>query len=97
MTVPRRALGEVGELADLKVETFMVQPQHWVNDHTVAEIHLVAAGAGFVAAIKRGGKTITNPKPFETLVVDDVLYLVAAGGRVSEMVSLLERGELESS
>jgi CPA2 family monovalent cation:H+ antiporter-2 len=95
MTVPRRALGEVGELADLKVETFLVLAEHWVHDTTLAEVHLFAAGAGFVAAIKREGKTITNPKPFATITAGDVLYLVASGGRLADLITILERGEPE--
>lgn len=92
MTLPRRVLGELDELSALKIETFLIRPEHWAVDRTVAEIHLCAPGAGFVAGIKRAERTITNPKPFETLEADDVVYLVVGAGGVHVFADVLARG-----
>jgi CPA2 family monovalent cation:H+ antiporter-2 len=92
LTVPRRMLGESHELAELKFETFLVGESHWAVGRTIAEFHLVAAGAGFVVAIGRGGQTHTTPKAFETFAQGDLIYVVASGAQVGAALDLLERG-----
>jgi monovalent cation:H+ antiporter-2, CPA2 family len=91
MTVPRRMLGEIGELRDMKIETFLVRPSDWIREHTIAELHLIFAGAAFVVALARRGKIKTVPKAFESLEPGDVIYLVLASGEAS-VLELLERG-----
>ncbi len=91
MTVPRRMLGEIAELRELKIETFLVRPGDWVLDHTVAELHLIFAGAAFVVALGRAGETKTNPKAFETIQAADVIYLVV-GSKAGGVIEMLERG-----
>src|SRR5262249_26672354 len=48
VTVARRMLGEVHELRDLKVETFLVRTEHWAYDRTIAEFHLIVGGGAHV-------------------------------------------------
>jgi CPA2 family monovalent cation:H+ antiporter-2 len=94
MTLPRKVLGELDELAGLKIETYLVRAGHWAAEATIAEVHLQAAGAGFIAGLRRGERTLMNPKPFESLQVDDVLYLlVSSKGGARHMLEILELGE----
>jgi CPA2 family monovalent cation:H+ antiporter-2 len=90
LTVPKRMLGEIGELRDLKVETFLVREGDWALGRTVAEFHLVVAGAAMIVALRRGGGTRTAPRPFEEFEAEDVIYFV--GERLSEARRLLGAG-----
>jgi K+/H+ antiporter YhaU regulatory subunit KhtT len=92
MTVPRRMLGEIGELRALEVETFLVRAEHWACNSTIADLHLFAAGGFFVVALGRVGKTQSNPRAFETLRAGDVVYMVLDGGRSEAAQALLEKG-----
>jgi CPA2 family monovalent cation:H+ antiporter-2 len=92
VTVARRLLGEMHELRDLKVETFLVRAEHWANDVTLAEFYLVVGGGAHVVAIRRGEKTLHNPRPFETMAVGDIVYLVGDGPQVRGALRLLADG-----
>jgi monovalent cation:H+ antiporter-2, CPA2 family len=92
MTVARRMLGEINELAELKIETFLVRDGHFAHDQTIAAIHLIAAGAGFVVALGRAGVVTPNPKAFETLQDGDVVYIVVGDAKVEQVLELLEKG-----
>jgi CPA2 family monovalent cation:H+ antiporter-2 len=92
VTVARRLLGEVHELRDLKVETFLVRAEHWANDRTLAEFHLIVSGRAHVVAVHRHDRTIHNPRAFETFEVGDVIYLVGDGPQVREALHLLAEG-----
>jgi K+/H+ antiporter YhaU regulatory subunit KhtT len=91
MTVPRRMLGEIAELSELKIETFLVRTDHFCHGCTIAELHLFFAGSAFVVALGRAGKTSTNPKAFESIQAGDVLYLVV-GAKAANVIDLLEKG-----
>jgi CPA2 family monovalent cation:H+ antiporter-2 len=90
VTVPRRMLGEIGELAQLKVESFQVRPGNWAENTTLAEFHLVIAGGATVLGMSRDGMTQFHPRAFETMRAGDILYL--AGEQLATAVTLLERG-----
>lgn len=92
VTVARRMLGEVHELRDLKVDTFLVRAEHWANDRTLAEFHLIVGGGAHVVALRRKERTIHNPRAFETLEVADILYLVGDGPQVRQAMHLLAEG-----
>jgi CPA2 family monovalent cation:H+ antiporter-2 len=91
MTVPRRMLGEIAELRELKIETFLVRQGDFAHDATIAELHLILAGTAFVVALGRKGETKTNPKAFESIQAGDVIYLVV-GTKAEGVIELLGRG-----
>ena len=90
LTVPKRMLGEIGELRELKVETFLVRESDWALGRTVAEFHLVVAGAAMIVALRRAGVTRSAPRPFESFEAQDVIYFV--GERLNEARTLLGAG-----
>jgi CPA2 family monovalent cation:H+ antiporter-2 len=90
VTVPRRMLGEIAALAELKVESFQVRADHWICGSTLAEFHLIIAGAATVLGMSREGMTQFHPRAFETMKEGDILYL--AGDNLALAVALLEKG-----
>ena len=96
VTVARRLLGEMQELSDLKVETFLVRERHWANDRTLAEFHLIVSGGAHVVAIGRAGQMSHNPRAFETIRPGDVIYLVGDGPQVIGALRLLAEGPSET-
>jgi monovalent cation:H+ antiporter-2, CPA2 family len=93
LTVPKRMLGEIGELRDLKVETFLVRESDWAFGRTVAEFHLLVAGAATIVALGRTGGTQAVPRPFESFAMGDVIYFVGRG--LSDARRLLGEGPPE--
>jgi len=94
--VAGRLLGEMQELSDLKVETFLVCEAHWANDRTLAEFHLIVSGGAHVVAIGRAGEMVHKPRAFETIRSGDVIYLVGEGPQVLGALLLLAEGPPET-
>jgi K+/H+ antiporter YhaU regulatory subunit KhtT len=74
---PRALLGSLpDEIQRMPVSTHRIEPGHWADGKTVAELNLRALTNASVLAVHRGEKYMTSFPPSERLHHGDVLYLV---------------------
>jgi CPA2 family monovalent cation:H+ antiporter-2 len=94
-TVPRRTLGEHGDLALLKIENVLIPAGGAADGRSAAEMQLRSATGALVVAVRRGGQLLEQPDPTAAFHAEDVVYLVGTGAAVSAAVSALTapRGE----
>lgn len=88
----RRGLGEVSELAELKIESFLVGQPSWISGRTLAASRLREYTGATLVAIGRQGATATHAAPSDTIHVGDILYLVGGAPQVTAALDLLELG-----
>ena len=87
-----RGLGEVSELAELKVESFLVGQPSWIGGRTLAASRLREHTGATLVAIGRQGGTATHAAPSDTIHAGDILYLVGDVPQVTAALHLLEMG-----
>jgi CPA2 family monovalent cation:H+ antiporter-2 len=74
---PRSMLDSLpDEIQRMPISTHQVEPGHWADGRTVAELNLRANTNASVLAIHRGDRYMTSFPPSERLQQGDVLYLV---------------------
>jgi monovalent cation:H+ antiporter-2, CPA2 family len=74
---PRPMMDTLPEaLQRLPVATHRIEPHHWGNGRTVAELNIRATTNASVLAIRRGESYLTTLSPSEQLTEGDVLYLI---------------------
>ena len=77
--VPRPRFTEVEEIAELKLERFLVRPEAFAVGKTIADINLRRQASALIVAIRRGGELLEHPNPHLPLAAGDMLFLVARG------------------
>jgi CPA2 family monovalent cation:H+ antiporter-2 len=92
LTVPRRALGEIRELDELKIESFLVNEGAWIAGRSVARSELRRRTGVTLLALSREGSSAIHPVASDLVEAGDILYLVGGGGELAEARRLLERG-----
>jgi monovalent cation:H+ antiporter-2, CPA2 family len=93
LTLPREGLAEMEDLADLKVDRFLVREGAFARGRSLAAMQVREATGALIMAIRRKGALLEEPDPKEELAVDDVVYLVGPGPARRAAMSLLETGE----
>jgi monovalent cation:H+ antiporter-2, CPA2 family len=90
--VPRKRLGEVADLDDLKIEKILVRDGDHGAGRTALDLDLRRAAGALAVAIRREGALIANPDPREPFRPGDAVYLVGSRQQISAASQLLTRG-----
>jgi CPA2 family monovalent cation:H+ antiporter-2 len=90
LTVPRPRLGEVPELGDLKVESFLVTPTAHAAGRTTLELELRARTGALVVAVRRGETLLEQTDPSDAFRPGDMLYLVGSRDALARAILELE-------
>jgi monovalent cation:H+ antiporter-2, CPA2 family len=94
-TLPRPTLADLPELAELKVETFLVRDGAFACGQSVLALDLRRKTGAILVAHRRGGALREDIDPDEPFCELDLLYLVGATGAVEQALRLLESGEID--
>jgi len=96
LTVPRSRAGEMDDLAELKVERFLVREKAFASGRSIAGLKLREVTGALIVSIRRGGSLIEEPDPSLPLAPDDVVYIVGSGPARRAARWLLETGRRDS-
>jgi CPA2 family monovalent cation:H+ antiporter-2 len=89
LTVPRAALGDHEALAELKIESVVLDAgSHGIGRSTEA-LQLRATTGALVVAVRRGERLLEHPDPTEPFQEGDVVYLVGTLAAVGRAVGTL--------
>lgn len=94
LTLPRNRLPDLQELADLKVESALVNGSEHARGKTLAELNLRARTGASVIALRRDGLLASQPKADEALREGDILYLVGSLEDIRNALTYLETGSV---
>ncbi len=92
LTVPRRELAEIPELAALKVDTFKVPPGAWALGRTPAELRLRTLTGAWVVGLGREGGLVDGSVAEARLELGDRVFLVGTGDELRAAAELLTHG-----
>lgn len=95
LTVPRRTLGEHGDLGDLKIESLRLGATSRGLGQTPRELRLRESTGAILVALRRGEKLIAPVSPDEFLVEEDLLFLVGDLDAVTRARVALDRDDIE--
>ncbi len=90
-TLPRQRLGEVSELAELKIESVFLRTGDHAVGKGVAALDLRRRTGALVVAIRRGGGLLGHGDAEQPLAEGDVLFLAGDGAAIRKAFDLLER------
>jgi CPA2 family monovalent cation:H+ antiporter-2 len=96
LTVPRSRAGEMDDLAELKVERFLVREASFASGRSIAGLKLREVTGALIVAVRRGGSLMEEPDPSLPLAPDDVAYIVGSGPARRAARWLLETGKRDS-
>jgi CPA2 family monovalent cation:H+ antiporter-2 len=96
LTVPRTRAGEMDDLAELKVERFLVRAEAFANGRSIAGLELRAVTGALIVSVRRGGALIEEPDPSLPLTAGDIVYIVGSGPARRAARWLLETGRRDS-
>ncbi|HOX45524.1 MAG TPA: cation:proton antiporter [Myxococcota bacterium] len=97
LTIPRRQLIEIPELAALKVDTYRVPPQAWALGRTPAELRLRSVTGAWVVGLGRDGNLVGGSVTDSRLEMGDRVFLVGTGDQLKAAAELLTRGPAQGS
>lgn len=89
LTVPRKTLGEMPALADLKLEHVLIEPGSPAAGKSLASLELRLRTGALVVALQRAGQLQEQLDPAEPLAEGDVVYLAGSGESVRRAVEAL--------
>jgi monovalent cation:H+ antiporter-2, CPA2 family len=90
--VPRKRLGEVTELEDLKIEKVLVRDKDHAAGRTAIELDLRRSAGALAVALRRDGALLANPDPSEPFRAGDAVYLVGSKHQIETATRLLTTG-----
>ncbi len=93
LTLPRPRLGELAELTDLKIESFLVEEKSHANGRNAVELRLRSRTGALLVALRRKGALLNELAPTMAFEAGDTLFLVGSGESLRAGLDLLERGE----
>lgn len=96
LTVPRSRAGEMDDLAELKVERFLVREGAFASGQSIAGLKLREVTGALIVSIRRAGALIEEPDPRLPLAPEDVVYIVGSGPARRAARWLLETGRRDS-
>lgn len=91
-TVPRPRLGELGGLADMKVETFLVQRESAAVGASPMKLELRTRTGALVVGIRRDGELVESPDPAAPFQPGDVVFLVGTLPSIERALATLSHG-----
>ncbi|MFW6067436.1 MAG: cation:proton antiporter [Myxococcota bacterium] len=92
LTVPRKQLGDLTELEELKIEKVLVRESDYAAGRGPTELELRSRTGALVVALRRDGQLLQDFDPSAPLKPGDVLYLVGSGPAVRAAVGELVAG-----
>jgi CPA2 family monovalent cation:H+ antiporter-2 len=91
-TLPRPRLSELPELAELKVESFLVRDGSYALGKSTLGLDLRRRTGAILVTVRRDGSLRSDFGPEEPFREGDVLYLVGSTSSIEEAARLLEEG-----
>ncbi len=91
-TLPRRALGEIPELAELKVESVEVRPAAEAEGRSSADLQLRSRSGALVVAVRRDGRLMGDERELR-FAAGDVVYLVGEKDSIRRAAVIFGAGE----
>jgi CPA2 family monovalent cation:H+ antiporter-2 len=88
-TVPRTPLSAHRALAELKIESVLIQENSTGAGQSVAALELRSTTGALVVAVRRGERLLERPDPAIPFEAGDVVYLVGTGGAIAAAIALL--------
>lgn len=89
VTVPRRTLGEMEALADLKLERVRIEPAATSVGKSVVQLELRKTTGALMIAVQRGATLLDHPPPNTPFEAGDVVYLAGSGESLRKAMELL--------
>jgi K+/H+ antiporter YhaU regulatory subunit KhtT len=86
--VPRRSLGELSVLADLKLERLVVEAGSEAEGRSAVALDLRRRTGALVVAVQRAGALREQPEPGEPFVADDIVFLAGSGEALRRALEL---------
>ena len=93
LKLPRKRLGELGELDEMKIETFLVREGAHAAGRSLVDLQLRTVTGALAVASRRDGTISEQPEPDDPFRAGDVIYLVGDGPHLTAARRLLEDGE----
>ncbi|MDC0744083.1 cation:proton antiporter domain-containing protein [Polyangium mundeleinium] len=90
-TLPRRVLGEHGDLAELKIESALLTETSAAVGRSAAALGVRGQTGALIVAMRRGGKLLEQADPNDPFMVGDIVYLAGAVGSVKKALDMLTR------
>jgi len=89
LTVPRRSLGEMPALADLKLEQFVVEAGSEAEGKTAVQLDLRRRTGGLLVAVRREGQLLQSGPGELTLLPGDCLFVAGPGEGLKKALELV--------
>ena len=89
ITVPRRTFGELRALADLKLESVLVEAGSPGAGKSAVQLDLRRQTGALMIAVQRGLSLLEQPDPHVPWEPGDVVFLVGTGDAVRKATELL--------
>jgi CPA2 family monovalent cation:H+ antiporter-2 len=90
-TVPRKALSDHSELAELKIESVKIGRESFALGRSPAELDVRRESGALIVAVRRNGILLEQPNPAAPFENGDIIYLVGSLGAVQSAITLLTR------
>ncbi|MBN1959390.1 MAG: cation:proton antiporter [Deltaproteobacteria bacterium] len=90
ITLPRSALFSHSSLADLKIESVLINSNSASIYRSAIELDVRRKTKALIVAIRRGELLLEQPDPEEPLAAGDIVYLVGSGEAVRAAITLLD-------
>lgn len=88
-TVPRRMLAGIAELADMKIESFLIEEGSPAANRSVVDLQLRSRTGALLVAVRRASALLHQDELTAPLHVGDVLFLVGSRQAIREAIALL--------
>ncbi|HEY1089037.1 MAG TPA: cation:proton antiporter, partial [Archangium sp.] len=89
LTVPRRTLGELQALADLKLERISIEPGSAAAGKSAVQLDLRKQTGALMIAVQRGGALLEQPDPHVPYEPGDIVFLAGTGDALRKAMELL--------
>lgn len=88
VTVPRKRMGDVSALDDMKIEMMLVRSGSPVLGRSSRELQLRSATGALVVGIRRNGTLVDSPNPDDPFQLDDTVFLVGTTESIENAAAL---------
>jgi monovalent cation:H+ antiporter-2, CPA2 family len=89
-TLPRAQLGDVKALADLKIESVLVQEQSQAAGSSPVSLRLRSTAGVLVVGVRRGAQLLQNPDPHACFEPGDIVYFVGTSSEIRAALPLFD-------
>jgi CPA2 family monovalent cation:H+ antiporter-2 len=88
-----RRLGDLGDLEQLRVDSFLVHEGSFAVGRSAGALDLRARTGALLVAVRRGGNLLEQVDPAEPFQPGDLLFLAGSRTSLAQALTLLEDGE----